>query len=145
ASRSSWLQPLSDCGSQAPAKLAASHGTGFQRDTAEPQDRSAIGMGPSGATVGIGQEARQFCFQPFEQRLAIAGVESLQNQMIDGHADAAHTHPRISLSASGRSIFCASSRAAASRCAIWTGFSSAAARNAAFNAILRILPPATLS
>src|SRR6516164_70186 len=83
--------------------------------------------------------------QRLGQCSAVSLVETLEHQSIDGELNPAHTHPRISASESGRSIFCASSLAASTRYFMPTGVPACAARNAAFSAMLRMFPPATFS
>src|SRR5271157_4838046 len=100
---------------------------------------------PVHARSAIGENLRQLRAQGFGQRLAFCVRESVQHQPVDGQVNAAHAHPRVSASESRRSIFSASSFAASTRCAMATGTPACAAMNAAFRAMLRMLPPATLS
>ncbi len=73
--------------------------------------------------------------QPYKFRLhrggdamAIARSKAVQNEFFDMQV---YTHPAVSWSASGRSIFMNSLRAAESRCSIRTGSPASAARKAA--------------
>ena len=67
--------------------------------------------------------------QSVHQGLPVGGIDAAQHQAVDVHLDdAAHTHPRISVSESGRSILTASNRVACSTCAISTGCTGSAPR-----------------
>src|ERR1700760_5078430 len=86
--------------------------------------------------MGLQSSGKCFCF---------LRPEAMQHKLFDVQVDAAHTHPRVSASDSERSILGTSNLAASIRSDISTGLSKAAARNAALSAMLRILPPITLS
>src|SRR5215212_2615325 len=76
--------------------------------------------------------------------IAVARRETMKYKLLDVQLDV-HTQPLISASVRGFSSLAYSLRAACNRCIMHTGRSASAARNAAFNAMLRMFPPATLS
>src|SRR5689334_15940801 len=80
-------------------------------------------------------------------RVPVRSVEAVQYQFIDmqHHPDHGCTQSRVSAGASGRFIFSPSISAACLRCVMPTGCSASAARNAAVNATLRIVPPENCS
>ena len=77
----------------------------------------------------------------------VRGVEPVQHQLIDmqRELDQGSTQSRVSAAASGRFIFNPSISAACFRCAMPTLASASAARKAAVNATLRIVPPENCS
>src|SRR6185437_880939 len=97
-----------------------------------------------GESVAAEQE-RQLLLQARGDAMMLARCNAVDAQSADVNADALHTQPRISKSVSGRSIFCASPRAACRRWLMRRCVFSSAARKAALRAMLRMLPPARLA
>jgi len=108
--------------------------------------RVDMGRGPQTLQTVRSKETGDFTLDGFSDGIALAPVEAIQHELIDLDLDAAaHSHPPISDSVRTRSIFAHSLRAARARCDIRTGSPASAARNAAFKATFRILPPARFS
>src|SRR6516164_9797786 len=112
ARSASWLHAPAHGAGNLRAERAASPRTRLQRKAAEPEHRPAMRF-PRGAGLAIGERAFELAAQPFDQSVALRRVKTLQRNTVDDQTDAAHTHPRVSASAIGRSFF------SASRCAAW--------------------------
>ena len=102
---------------------------------------AAGGEGPG--RVGCGEQVLQLCLQPGTHCGRISTTDSAQHQPVDVDVHAYHVHPRVSASENGFSRLAASRCAARSKWAMVTGEPASAARKVAFNAMLRIVPPAT--
>src|SRR5205814_8006471 len=93
------------------------------------------------------EESLQLALDDFAYAVAVARIKPVQHQFFDGnlYPAAFHTQPLVSVSVKGFSSLRYSWRAARRMCVMRTGSPASAAKNVALSAMLRILPPATLS
>lgn len=103
-------------------------GAGFHLECASIEFAQVGRIGERTPRPCRAQQAHKFRLHRGGDAMAIARGKAVQNEFFDMQV---YTHPAVSWSASGRSIFMNSLRAAESRCNMRTGSPASAARNAA--------------
>ncbi len=103
------------------------------------------GRDPRVDRAGEASQADELPFDSLGNGATVGAAEAPQDQTIDAYDDASHIHPLVSPPVTGRSRFDPSSVAAWNRCTMPTGSPDSAAKNAAFSAMFRMLPPDTMS
>src|SRR5664280_1698032 len=108
----SWLQPPADALGHLATEPVRTARTRVELLTSEPQDWRAARSRPSNASFWIRESAFELPLEAVHEGRSLRRIHTVKYKAIDGHVNATHDHPRISLSTSARSVLIASCRVA---------------------------------